>query len=1488
MAGVPEQQNHNANGNDVVVAAILEMAKAIREGSHRTEDESGKIMRIQRDFRKSKPPIFKGLPDPIMAEEWLRQMKRKMNNLKVPGNLRVVIASTYLEGQAYHWWESMEGMQETANMNWEVFERIFLEKYFPSTVREAKVREFLYLLQRDLTVGEYQSKFEELSRFAPHLIPDDVTKAKRFEDGLRPELKDKISILKLTHYVDVVERALIAEKSAPGVKKIWSPKPFNRGQDNKRQKFGPPQQPSYQQTSSGRISRPPTCYLCGQEGHIQTFCPRTQMNQAPRAQQPQFRAPNPPQQNPWRAPVGQPPKRPQQSHGRPKPVPGAKQPEQLVQGRVYAIGQKENSAEPGMVEGTFLVFNSWAKILFDSGASHSFISKTFASILGLEFEFMKSPMKIGSPLGSIRKVDKICRACTIEVSNHHIIFDLMIMEMLEYDVILGMDWHTQYKAVIDYGKKLIIIQTAEGVTLRFYGNGNCHLPRINLKARNHDYTNLFSNLRIEKSDSPQIEFLQVVSEYRDVFPKDLPGLPPHRAVEFTIDVCPGTKPISIPAHRMAPAELKELKIQLQELQDKGFIRPSASPWGAPALFVKKKDGSMRMCIDYRQLNKVTIKNKYPLPRIDDLFDQLRGSTFFSKIDLRSGYHQLRVKDADVPKTAFRTRYGHYEFLVMPFGLTNAPAVFMDLMNRVFRPYLDQFVIVFIDDILIYSSTQEEHEQHLRIILQTLREHKLYAKFSKCEFWLTEVKFLGHVISKEGIAVDPSKVEAVLNWKQPRNIPEIRSFLGLAGYYRRFIKDFSKLAGPMTKLTRKGVKFEWDDVCEESFQEMKTRLTTSPVLIIPERGVGYVVYTDASLQGLGGVLMQSEKVVAYASRQLKTHEKNYPTHDLELAAIIHALKLWRHYLYGERFELYSDHKSLKYLFTQKELNMRQRRWMEYLEDYDFGLHYHPGKANVVADALSRKPQQLVAGLRIQRWKMVKSIQEYDLQLGEQERGAYLCNLIARPVLMEKIIKEQQNDLMSESIRNKIAAEEEIEGWTHHQDKGLRYSGRIYVPENPELRNEVLREAHSSTYTIHPGSTKMYHDLRRQYWWKGMKKDVAIFVARCLTCQQVKAEHQKPAGMLQPLPVAEWKWDHITMDFVTGLPRSSTGRDTVWVIVDRLTKSAHFLPIKTTDSAETLGKLYVKEIVRLHGIPISIVSDRDSKFTSHLWRSLQRALGTRLNLSTAFHPQTDGQSERTIQILEDMLRACSIDFQKSWEDHLPLVEFAYNNSYQSSIGMAPYEALYGRPCRSPLCWTEIGEKALIGPNLIQETTEKIKIIRQRLSTAQSRQKSYADKRRRSLEFQDGDHVFLKVSPRKGVKRFGKTGKLAPRYIGPFEILERIGKVAYRLALPPQLSSIHDVFHISMLRKYEPDPTHILDWGDLSIDEQLSFMDRPIRITDHKTQVLRTKTIPLVQVLWQHGGVEELTWELESEMREKYPELFSTIGTLNFEVEILYLIY
>ncbi|KAH0773702.1 hypothetical protein KY290_010839 [Solanum tuberosum] len=524
-----------------------------------------------------------------------------------------------------------------------------------------------------------------------------------------------------------------------------------------------------------------------------------------------------------------------------------------------------------------------------------------------------------------------------------------------------------------------------------------------------------------ESKFPFLESVPVVSKFLEVFPNDFPSIPPKREIDFGINFLPDTQPISIPPYRMALAELKELKEQLKDLLDKGFIQPSISPWGTQVLFMKKKDGSLRMCIDYCQLNKVTIKNKYLLPRIDDLFDQLQGANYFSKIDLYLGYHQLRVRGVDIPKTSFRTRYGDFEFVVMSFGLTNTPVTFMDLINRGFRQYLDSFVIVFIVDILIYSRSEGEHMDHLRIVLQVLKDHQSYAKFSKCEFWLRLIVFLGHIVSGMGIEVDPKKMNAVKGFPRPLNPTDIKNFLGLAGYNRRFVEGFSSISSPLTALTQKKAKFVWSESCEKSFQELKDRLTSAPVLTLQEGTDGFVVYYDTSRVGLGCVLMQHGKVIAYASRQTKVHEKNYPTHDLELAVVLFALKIWRHYLYGVHVDVFTDHKSLQYVFSQKDLNLRQKRLLELLKDYDMSVLYHPSKVNMVAYALSRMSMGSVAHVEDEKKELVHDVHRLarlGVQLVDSTKGGVMVHHNSKSSFVVDVKSKQHLDPILMELKESV--------------------------------------------------------------------------------------------------------------------------------------------------------------------------------------------------------------------------------------------------------------------------------------------------------------------------------------------------------------------------------------------------------------------------------------------------------------------------------------
>ncbi|WVZ81263.1 hypothetical protein U9M48_028656, partial [Paspalum notatum var. saurae] len=674
----------------------------------------------------------------------------------------------------------------------------------------------------------------------------------------------------------------------------------------------------------------------------------------------------------------------------------------------------------------------------------------------------------------------------------------------------------------------------------------------------------------------------------------------------------------------------------------------------------------------------------------------------------------------------------------------------------------------------------------------LREHKLYAKFSKCEFWIDEVCFFGHVVSKGGIAVDPSKVSTVTNWKVPEIPKEVHGFLGLAGYYRRFIENFSKIAKPMTSLLEKDAEFRWTNAQQVAFDELKKRLTTAPMLTLPDQQKKFIVYCDASRDGLGCVLMQEGKVIAYASRQLRKHVVNYPTHDLELAVVVHALKIWRHYLFGQRCEIYTDHKSLKYIFTQNELNMWQRRWLELIKDYDMKIYYHPGKANVVADALSRKSYANMALGFMMPHELCEEFERLSLGFLHHTTTAAFE---AEPTLEQAIREHQKHDEKLQKIRELLKLGK-APYFRKDEQRTLWYKDRICVPNVDSINKLILSEAHDTAYSIHPGSTKMYYDLKERFWWYGMKRAVTEYVAICDTCQRVKAEHQRLAGLLQPLKVPEWKWEEITMDFIVGLPRTQKGYNSIWVVVDRLTKVAHFRP-----------------------------------FTSHFWEQLHDSLDTKLRFSTAYHPQTDGQTERTNQILEDMLRACAIQYGTSWDKCLPYAEFSYNNSYQARLKKSPFEALYGK-----------------------------------------RRRSYADVRRRDLSFKVDDHVYLKVSPMRGIRRFNMKGKLAPRYIGPFKILEKKGEVAYRLELPPSLSGVHDVFHVSQLKKCLRVPEEQAPLEGLEVQEDLTYTEHLVKILDTSERNTRNKRIKMCRVQWSHHTEAEATWEQEDELKAAYPALFA----------------
>jgi RNase H-like domain found in reverse transcriptase/Reverse transcriptase (RNA-dependent DNA polymerase)/Integrase zinc binding domain/Retroviral aspartyl protease/Chromo (CHRromatin Organisation MOdifier) domain len=910
---------------------------------------------------------------------------------------------------------------------------------------------------------------------------------------------------------------------------------------------------------------------------------------------------------------------------------------------------------------------------------------------------------------------------------------------------------------------------------------------------------------------------EIVNDYADVFPDDLPkGLPPKRFIEHRIKLEPGASPTFRNHHRLSPLDMDELKEHLTDLLDHGFIRDSHSPFGAPILFAKKAgETKRRLCIDYRDLNRITIKDRYPLPRVDELLDRLFGAKFFSKFDLRSGYHQVRVATEDIQKTAFNTRYGQFEFLVMPFGLTSAPSTFMALMNHILNPYLDKFVVAYLDDVLVYSRTLEEHREHVRLVLDKFREYKLYAKESKCEFFKREVKFLGFIVGAEGVKVDPLKIEAVKSWPVPKSVTDVRSFLGFVGFYRKFIKNHSAVVAPISDLTKtKSTQgsshnsFVWTPAAQLAFEEMRDALCAAPVLALPDPSRPYVVATDASGYAVGACLMQDQgnglQPIVYMSKKMQKAELNYPIHHKEMLAIVVALKEWRHYLHGAKFKVVTDHKSLVHFFTQEKLSERQARWNEFLSEFgnDMVIEYQEGKKNVVADALSRRADYTDPNVQV----ATDAVSPVD-HIGE------LLSVTVSSVIITSLKQQITDGYKSDDVCKQVLAGDlnaskirgrNLTARVFAVKNGLIYldKHRVYIPDELQLKTKIIAEHHDSKIAGHTGYQKTYDLVSRNFYWPNLYADVKLYVRSCLVCQRTKADNKKPAGLLQPLPVPTRRWHTVTMDFIVQLPRTPAGYDAIFVVVDKLSKRAYFIPTHTNATAVATARLFFRHIVAVgHGVPSVIVSDRDSKFTSLFWKSLWSLLDTKLLMSTAFHPQTDGQTERMNRTLEQMLRAYTNKNQNNWDELLPYAEMAYNNSKQVATGQSPFYLSYGQDPLLPasLIATEIGEELSTQGNaavetLLTELRDVLVDVQRNLLLAQEHQKKYADQHRREESFKVGDRALLDTSD---INFAAGAKKLHDKYIGPYVVEEVVTAVSYKLKLPANMR-IHPVFHVSKLKR------------------------------------------------------------------------------------------
>ena len=1123
-----------------------------------------------------------------------------------------------------------------------------------------------------------------------------------------------------------------------------------------------------------------------------------------------------------------------------------------------------------------------------------------------------------------------------------------VTDLQSYDLILGDNWLTAHRAYLDFDSKSLVIRqgnhrivvqprkpvleepagvpavTSEGLSMMSYKQVRRAVRKggqlsVILVKKSPDSTLQLNAVQLEtladvqsyisKLGDPELVDFCRTHQDRFVPPPGYEATERPFTVDHTIRTAPGEQPHYKYTSRLTPKEKEELHRQIQELLEKGLIEPSVSPFGAPVIFVKKKDGSLRLCIDYRALNQITVRNPYPLPRIDELIDKLAHAKYFTSLDLASGYHQIRIEKEDVPKTAFSTPFGHFQWRVLIEGLTNAPATFQSLMDRIFSGHFRDFLCVYLDDILIFSKTRQEHFEHLQQVFDKLKEASLFCKLPKCDFLKSEVKFLGHVVSSQGVAPDPAKLEAVKEWKAPTSVHELQSFLGFANFFRRFIKGYSGLAWPLTDMTSKSKPYLWNPKAQLSFDYLKRALMSAPVLSIydPEKDTEVVV--DASKKALGAVLLQDGHPVAYESRKLSPAESRYDTGNRELLAVIHAVTTWRHYLEGVSFKLLTDHEPNTFFKALNPFNDRQARWYQKLARFTFTWVYKKGVENC-ADALSRIP-----GLEVDD-NLVEEIALHVLTRS-RTRGAQLeggdfgpnkelplpppedtipeltpapsgqtlaseeapastssdPEPAAEQLWLSKILSRGQ--LVKAYSSREWSEERELAG-TYEKGSGsnsdLWFSqGKIVVPTHSRfqaLRNHIISEHHDAPFAGHQGVSRTKEALSRLFWWKGLHRDVCKYIQGCHQCAISKHARQRPFGLLQPLPAPDYCWQEITMDFVTGLPVTLEGYDTIVTFVDRFSKMVHFYPC-TTDklTAEKLADLFCSEVFRHHGTPAKIISDRDPKMVNTWWKEVMARMGSKLGVSTAFHPMTDGQSEVFNRTLEEILRCFVSPDMTNWAQLLPFVEFACNSHMHEVTRETPFFLNYGRQPARPIDLTFKAfhkssnvAKARKAQASAREWHKALRRTSQLLEDNASRLAQRENVKRKDHTFREGDLVWLSArnfSWKHGAKR------LCPRYMGPFKLLRAVGPVAFAVELPREWRT-HNVFHVSLFRPVSPllrfrypTPVKVVDGVPEWEVKQILAHRKPKR---RRVEYL---------IAWEGFGPEWNSW-VKEDMMEGSPEL------------------
>lgn len=1044
--------------------------------------------------------------------------------------------------------------------------------------------------------------------------------------------------------------------------------------------------------------------------------------------------------------------------------------------------------------------------LYDPGATRTLINKRIT-----HEKSRSTGMSLVNIDGTINKEQLQEINGTLDIGTHTSEETILVRDIGRHEMVLGRDYIRKHNMTVEWADN-----GRDKVHFGEKCKGKCWEIEQPIQGKwdiEVNATESRSAQIAEKHQKPERTLEEIVPEgfheYLDVFSEtSAASLPQHKPYDCAIDLIPGKQPPKGGIYRLSPPEADELKKQLDSMLEKGWICRSTSPAGAGVMFAMKKDGKLRLCIDYRGLNNVTIKNSAVLPLIDEAIEALREAGWFCGLDVANAYHRIRIRKGDEWKTAFNTKYGHYEYLVMPFGLTNAPAIFQELMNDIFHDMIDITVIVYLDDIIVFGKTKEETIAATKKVLQRLRENHLYCKAKKCEFLVQEIDFLGFHISNKGVTMDQHKVMAIKEWPIPKNVKDIQTFMGFCNFYRKFIEGFSRICVPINHLLKKKIEWNWGEEQQTAFDTLKERFTTAPLLIWPNFNKPYVVEADASNFARGAILSQEVDgqlhPIAYISKSLTDPETKYDIWDKELLAIVKALQEWRHYLGGRKFKIITDHLNLKTYATRAIPKLRQQRWMGILDNYDYEIHYQPGKLSR-PDALSRRPDHKKGEGANQEEPGIIPPERF---IGFEAATITLTDTSLENLIEEKSAMDPEIKTIRENLENKdlpLDTRKTLQDY-YTVGKTVIWKDKILVPNNDEIKKKILESRHDSVLAGHPGRYRTLELVQRHYHWPGMTKWINKYVDTCDKCQRTKTATSKQAGMLAPLPAPEGPWTDITYDLIVGLPKTSRGFDAILNVVDRLSKRGHFIPTTETIDAKGTADLFMNNVWKNHGLPLRTISDRGPQFNAIFLQELYKALQIEPNYSTAYHPQTDGQSERVNQYIEQYLRLYTSYQQDDWDRFLALAEFAYNNSENKTIGTTPFFADTGRhPNYSPRRLNPQGKEIPATKEYLEQRLRAEDDIRAAITTAgEHHKKHYDTKMLPAPKYQEGQKVWLtRIDPRtkiQAIKTQRPSQKLEDRKFGPYEI-QQAYKNAYKLKLPPTMK-IHNVFHESRLTPYQQD--------------------------------------------------------------------------------------